>query len=127
MHRVCLEVSWIGMGRCIVAFPGKAKLRKENEMYASPRISHEFIETLGIKIMEGRTFSIDYANEESKVIVNEAAVKMMRLQDPVGKTIHYGSMEKQIIGVVKDFQYGSLHSKMEPVIFMYARAEVILS
>ena len=101
----------------------------ENEMYfLSPTISYDFIETLGIEIKEGRTFSIDYANEESKVIVNEAAVKMMRLQNPVGKTIQYGSMEKQIIGVVKDFQYGSLHSKMEPVIFMYAprRSDIVV-
>jgi putative ABC transport system permease protein len=110
-------------------FSWDGQATNETEMsFPSPAISHDFIETLGIEIKEGRTFSIDYANEESKVIVNEAAVKMMSLQNPVGKTIRYGSMEKQIIGVVKDFQYGSLHNKLEPVIFMYAprRSDIVV-
>ena len=62
-------------------------------LFPSPRISHEFIETIDIEIKEGRTFSGKYAKEEeeSKIIVNEAAVKMMGFRDPVGKTIYYGS------------------------------------
>lgn len=88
--------------------------------FPSPTISYDFIETLGIEISEGRSFSSKYAGEESKVVVNEAAVKMMGLRNPVGKTISYGASERQIIGVVKDFHYGSLHNQLEPVIFMYA-------
>jgi putative ABC transport system permease protein len=91
-----------------------------NEMqFPSPGISHNFIETLNIEIMEGRTFSDTYADEESKIVVNEAAVKMMGFPDPVGRTVQDGQMEKQIIGVVKDFQYGSLHHHMSPVFFRY--------
>ncbi len=98
-------------------------------LYASPRISHEFIETMGMKIIAGRTFSnkhIDTA-EESKIIINETAAKLMGFPDPVGKTILYGSVdnpnEKQIIGVVKDFHFGSLHDKMGPVFFMFGSRE----
>jgi ABC-type antimicrobial peptide transport system permease subunit len=88
--------------------------------FPSPSISHDFIETLGIELKEGRTFSGHLTGEESKIVVNEAAVKMMALEEPIGKTISYGSQEKQIIGVVRDFHYGSLHSSIEPVFFMYA-------
>ncbi|HMG92264.1 MAG TPA: FtsX-like permease family protein, partial [Chryseolinea sp.] len=87
--------------------------------FPSPGISHDFIETLNIEIKEGRTFSNTYAEEETKIVVNEAAVKMMGFPDPVGRIIHYGRNEKQIIGVVKDFQYGSLHDQISPVFFMY--------
>ncbi len=87
--------------------------------FPSPGISHDFIETLNIEIKDGRTFSSTYADEETKIVVNEAAVKMMGFPDPVGRTIHYGRNEKQIIGVVKDFQYGSLHDRISPVFFMY--------
>jgi putative ABC transport system permease protein len=97
--------------------------------YPSPRISHGFIETMGIEMKEGRTFSNQYAaqGEESKIIVNEAAVKVMGFRDPVGRTINYGSVdnpkEKQIIGVVKNFHFGSLHDEVKPVFFMYGSRE----
>lgn len=89
-------------------------------LFPSPTISHDFIETLTIEITEGRTFSNTYADEESKIVVNEAAVKMMGVPDPIGRTIQDGQQEKQIIGVVKDFQYGSLHHQISPVFFRYS-------
>ena len=101
---------------------------EEKTVFWSPWISHEFIETLGIQLKEGRSFSSEYTNEESAVIISESAVRTMRLQDPIGKTIHYGTEEKQIVGVVKDFQYGSLHNRVYPVIFMYApqRTDIVV-
>jgi ABC-type antimicrobial peptide transport system permease subunit len=97
---------------------------KQNR-FPSPRISHEFIETIGIEMKAGRSFSGKYTvqEEESKIIVNEAAVKMMGINDPVGRTIYYGPEEKQIIGVVKDFHLGSLHDKVGPAFFMYGARE----
>ncbi len=88
--------------------------------FPSPEISHDFIETLTIEIKEGRTFSNAYADEESKIVVNEAAVKMMGFSDPVGRIVRDGQQEKQIIGVVEDFQYGSLHHQISPVFFRYS-------
>lgn len=88
--------------------------------FPSPGISPDFIETLGIEMKEGRTFSNALADEESKIVVNEAAVKMMGFSDPVGRTVRDGQQEKQIIGVVKDFQYGSLHHQISPVFFRYS-------
>ena len=88
--------------------------------FPSPEISHDFIETLSIEIKEGRTFSNTSADEESKIVINETAVKMMGFPDPVGRIIQYGQNEKEIIGVVKDFQYGSLHSQISPVFFRYS-------
>ncbi|MBL0744666.1 ABC transporter permease [Chryseolinea lacunae] len=88
-------------------------------LFPSPTVSHDFIETLNIRIKEGRTFSDAYG-EESKIVVNEAAVKMMGFPDPIGRMIRDGQHEKQIVGVVKDFQYGSLHHQISPVFFRYS-------
>lgn len=88
--------------------------------FPSPTISHDFIETLNIEIKEGRTFSNAYAGEEGKVIINEAAVQMMGFPDPIGRIIRDGKQEKQIIGVVRDFQFGSLHHQISPVFFRYS-------
>jgi putative ABC transport system permease protein len=52
---------------------------------------------------------------------------LMGFSDPIGRTIYYGSADnpnkKQIIGVVKDFHFGSLHEKVGPVFFMYGSRE----
>ncbi|WP_422082906.1 ABC transporter permease [Ulvibacterium sp.] len=85
-------------------------------LFQSPVVGYDFIETLGIALKEGRTFSGDYGDDYSKIILNEAAVKKMGLQDPVGQTIDMNG-GSQIIGVVGDFHYGSLHNQVEPLIF----------
>jgi hypothetical protein len=69
---------------------------------------------MGMQLTEGRNFSRSYGNEESKIILNEAAIKLMRLTDPVGKTIKYFDQDRQIIGVVRDFHFESLHEPVKP-------------
>lgn len=95
--------------------------------FPSPRISHDFIETMGIALKEGKTFPRDTADNWN-VILNEAAVKMMRYSEPVGKTMKYGPHELEIIGVVKDFQYGSLHTPIKPMFLFYtpARRDIVV-
>ena len=75
-----------------------------------------FLSTLGISISKGRGFSKDFA-EASSVILNEAAVRSLELSDPIGKTIVYpggGNAKYRIIGVMKDCNFWSLYSPMEP-------------
>ncbi len=90
-----------------------------NTPFPYPPIGHDYIETLGIELKEGRTFQKDLPNEDTKMIVNESAIKMMGFEDPIGKIVMYGTDPKEIIGIVKDFKYGSLHTPMEPVFFEY--------
>jgi predicted permease len=73
-----------------------------------------FIETMGMQVVAGRPFSKEYGDEKSKIMLNESAVKLMHMKDPIGKTIHYGQRAMQIIGVVKDFHYESLHEPVKP-------------
>ena len=91
-------------------------------IFKSPTIGYDVIETLGIEMAEGRSFSKDFNDDHSKIILNESAIKMMELEDPIGKIIKHGEEEEQIIGVVKDFQYGSIHQKVEPLIFRFRNA-----
>ena len=53
----------------------------------------------------------------SKIIFNEAAIKVMGLKDPVGKIVKHYSGEKEIIGVVKNFHFESLHEVVKPLLF----------
>lgn len=79
--------------------------------------NYDFIETFGIEMEQGRAFSREFADDSLKVILNEAAVKSMGLADPIGKTITFWGLKRQIVGITKDFQYQSLHHKVEPFIF----------
>jgi ABC-type antimicrobial peptide transport system permease subunit len=87
--------------------------------FKSPVVSYDFVQTLGIELLQGRSHQREYKNERRHIILNEAAVKMMGIEDPVGKSIGWEEGTRQIIGVVKDFHYGSLHNKIEPLILRF--------
>ncbi|MGC4035116.1 MAG: ABC transporter permease [Chitinophagaceae bacterium] len=88
---------------------------EESYLFQSPLAGYDYIETLGIPLKEGRSFSKAYHDDYNKIMLNEAAVKMMHLTNPVGKKINMNG-GSEIIGVVKDFHYGSLHNAIEPMI-----------
>ncbi|MCB0667389.1 MAG: hypothetical protein KDC80_16290 [Saprospiraceae bacterium] len=96
-------------------------------LFESPRIGYDVIEALDIKLIAGRTFSRDRQDDYSKIILNESAVALMDLNDPVGRIIYNGSGDyrrpQEIIGVVRDFQYGSIHKKIAPMILRFRADE----
>ena len=75
-------------------------------------------ETMGVELVEGRFFSPEYATDTSKIIFNESAIRVMNLKDPIGQHIKlWGQYDMEIIGVVKDFHYQSLHDVVNPLFF----------
>ncbi len=76
------------------------------------------VNILGVELLAGRTFSQEF-HEENNIIFNETAIRMMGLENPIGKTVEHYTGKKQIIGVVKDFTTESLHNPMEPAMFFY--------
>ncbi len=84
-------------------------------------VDHDFIETFNMTIAQGRGFSRDYTTDASEAfIINEAAVKAMDIESPVGKRFysptHAGMREGTIIGVVKDFHFRPLHDEIGPLV-----------
>jgi putative ABC transport system permease protein len=80
-------------------------------------VGYQFMETMGIELKEGRAFSRAHGSEKSKIIFNELAMNRMGLKDPIGKTIHLWGEDRQIIGVVKNFNFQSLYENMKPCFF----------
>lgn len=82
-------------------------------------VDHDFVRTLGLKIVEGRDFSPqNSADAQGAFLLNEAAVKEFNLKDPVGKPFEYvfGDTKRgNVIGVVKDFNFASVHTPVEPL------------
>jgi putative ABC transport system permease protein len=77
------------------------------------RVTREYGKTIDWQVKEGRDFSREFSTDSSSIIVNEAAVKFMGIDDPIGKTVRWGSTrEYKIIGIVKDML---MESPFEPV------------
>lgn len=77
--------------------------------------NYGLIETLGIEMAAGRAFSHHFGADSAKIIFNEAAIKAMGVEDPVGKVIDFGGRKMEILGVVKDFHFQSLHEAVKPL------------
>jgi len=82
--------------------------------------NHNFVNTLGIKMKEGRFFSPEFpADSTHSAIVNESFVKTANLKNPVGQEIKVMFRDKyQIIGVVKDYHHASLYETVSPQVFL---------
>ena len=80
--------------------------------------SYDFIETMGMHMAAGRSFSKAYGGDTSRILLNETAVAAIRLKDPIGKTIYLYDSPFKIIGVVKDFHFESLHEPVKPSFFL---------
>lgn len=76
-------------------------------------VDFNYIETLGLTMKEGRSFSADFPGDSGAVVLNESGVKELGLADPVGKKLPMGT----VIGVVKDFPIHDLHSKIPGAYF----------
>ncbi|MEO9967959.1 MAG: ABC transporter permease [Reichenbachiella sp.] len=90
-----------------------------NILFENVRCNYDVFKTLDIKFKEGRPFSRDFSTDSSKIIFNEAAIKVMGLEDPIGQSITlWGENKLEIVGVVKDFHFQSLHNEVKPLFFI---------
>jgi putative ABC transport system permease protein len=102
-------------------WPGQ---KPDEEILMRVEFVHDnYFKAFGMKIIKGDNFSINGETDLKKtVILNETAVKALRLQDPIGRQISSGHDKFTIVGVVKDYHIRSLHQKIDPLILFYQPA-----
>lgn len=84
------------------------------------RGGYELPELLGIELKAGRNFSTEFATDVDAIILNEAALEMINLKDPIGQkfgNLNPNAPTKEIIGVAKNFHFQSLQEKVKPFFF----------
>ena len=81
-------------------------------------VDHDYISTMEMQIIEGREFDREFATDSSAVIINEALKKKLGWEKPLNKKItgfgSDGEFDLNVIGVVRDFHFRSLHDVVEP-------------
>ena len=86
------------------------------------RVDHQFFETMKMEFIEGRNFDPNLSTDQGlKAVLNETAVKQLGWSTVEGRRLVFPGRDGgiEIIGVVKDFNYQSLASGIEPVIHLY--------
>ena len=104
-----------GNHRDVDEWPGKKSGESVNMGYI--HITEDYFNTMGMAMKEGRNFS--GSSDTLNVIFNEAAVRLLRLNNPVNQVITNMDTRFRIIGVVKDALMASPFAPADPTIFMY--------
>ncbi len=80
-------------------------------------VDHDYAETFGLEIVQGRDFSEEYPTDATEAyVVNEAAVRFMGMADPIGKRVVLAGRPGRIIGVVKNFNHQPLIFDISPLV-----------
>lgn len=104
------EPGWVNLG-----YEDDQKVYRNFRMNA---VDADFVPAMKLEIIQGRNFAADNpADISNSMIVNEKLVKEYGWDNPIGKKLP-GRYSQQIIGVVKDFNYESLHSPIQPLVLV---------
>ncbi|MBE9518840.1 MAG: ABC transporter permease, partial [Bacteroidetes bacterium] len=100
----------------------------EPVMTSEISVDFDFIETLGLNIIEGRDFSREFGTDSiSKFILNETAVRELDLGAPINQEVIWndddGQIRGEVIGVIGDYHFESLHKQIAPLILMVKPSE----
>jgi len=101
-------------GTSWVKWPGKDP--NQRSYFEIIEVGYDFLETMGIEMAKGRTY--EKGRDEpgrSKMIFNEAAIRLMGIDNPIGKVVEVQNEKSEIIGVVKDFHFQSMYNDIHPL------------
>ena len=84
----------------------------------SNRITHEYGKTIGWQIADGRDFSRELVTDTSSIIINESAVKLMNLKNPLGELVKYNGKDYKVIGLIKDMIKESPFEPIKPTFYV---------
>lgn len=101
------EVKWQGMPNQRVAFSTIAT-------------EYDYTKTMGIKMIEGRDFSRDFLSDSMAVVINQAAVDLMGLQDPIGQKLELNNQKFEIIGIMQNVVMASPYEPVEPMVLIFS-------
>lgn len=106
-----------------------AEQTKENQIGGQIwRVDHDYIRTMGMKILEGRDFSVEMPTDSQAVIINQTMAKSLSMKDPVGQRITNGwEGFWSVVGVVEDFHFESMQKNINPLCLVLGSSPSIVS
>jgi putative ABC transport system permease protein len=119
------NVLGMGVGGPVMWAEGKEGMQQQ--AFSLMAVGQDYFKTMNIEILKGRDFQVGpTADIDDIFMCNEAAAKLMGWgDDPIGKKVKWfhGETEGQIIALIKDFNFSSLHNVIEPLLIVKSREE----
>ncbi|MBT1705248.1 ABC transporter permease [Chryseosolibacter indicus] len=112
----------IDIGNSTSNLSWEGKDPEANILFSVLAVDQDFIQTMKMEMIEGRPFDRNLVTDTANYIVNQKAAEKLGFKDEVaGKDLTLWDRKGKIIGVVKDFNFGSLHNPIEPLILRVPR------
>jgi putative ABC transport system permease protein len=96
----------------------EGKLSEQRVAFSTIATEYDYTETMGIKMLVGRDFSRDF-NDSSSTVINQAAVDLMAMDNPIGQKIKMNGRDLEIIGVMPNVVMGSPYQPVEPMTLIF--------
>lgn len=96
-----------------LGWPGKPE--ELRVIFSTITIDYDYAKTMGIRMLEGRDFSKDFASDSSAIIINKAALDLMQLEDPIGTELDLWGEQRKLIGVIDNVLMESLYREVKPL------------
>ena len=101
------EVEWEGMPT------------EQRVSFSTIATEYDYTETMGIRLMEGRDFSRDFKSDSIAVVINQAAVTLMAIENPIGQKLKYNHQDLEIIGVMPNVVMASAFQPVEALMMIF--------
>ncbi|MGA0560342.1 ABC transporter permease [Larkinella sp. VNQ87] len=111
----------VGSSTVGVTWPGKDTTQRI--LFHQTAVHYGYLQSMNIRLKEGRDFSPAYSTDTSNYIINEAAARKIGYKDPVGKELTFWGRKGTIVGIVNDYHINSLHVAIDPLILHMQRNE----
>lgn len=96
-------------------WPGKPE--NSEQFFRTVVVDYGFMETMGLKLEDGRYFSKQF-NDTNNVVLTRRAVEVMGMKDPIGEQVSQWGVQGKVVGIVSDVHSRSMHEAIDPVVFL---------
>ncbi|MEZ0610847.1 ABC transporter permease [Fibrella sp. WM1] len=104
------------IGNSTIAVEWTGKDPADKTLFTQMPVSYDFLNTMKIKLLDGRDFDRNTITDSTNYVINEEAARRMGMKTPVGQYLKFWSKPGKIIGLVKNFHLNSLRVAIEPLI-----------
>ncbi|MCK5068592.1 MAG: FtsX-like permease family protein, partial [Bacteroidales bacterium] len=122
---VALTNTPVGRGSGKVIFDMETSNGMEPRGINFATVDQDFTETLGIQMVEGRDFSLDFIGDTlTGVLVNETLAERLNWDEPIGKRVQAGDggqLMARVVGVMKDYHQTGMYNEVESLMLLYRR------
>lgn len=92
---------------------------EDNTLFHVINADYDFVETMQMRVVQGRGFSREFATDSVGYIINQETARVMGMENPVGQSLSFWGDEGHVVGVVEDFHFDTFYSPIEPLIIRH--------